>query len=151
DAVAREQRSFGTAMILAALEQSAAGPQSDRQRAAPLLVSVEAEVRLPLARRDEVRRDFAQRSDSAERAECGAVLEDGYDALLRHRLRLLDHREARCVRTNAPHQRIDIDAAVDGRDVVGLDPAIRVQCGDAAGDAWIDPEDGGGGHYDALQ
>src|SRR5262249_33207670 len=99
----------------------------------------------------EMRRDFAQCGDGAERAEGGAVLEHAYDALLRHRLRLLDDRKPRRVLTDAPHQRIDIDAAVDSRDVVGLDPAVRPQGRDAAGDAGIDAEDGSAVHDAALQ
>src|SRR5262245_41177989 len=47
---------------------------------------------------------------------------------------------------DAANERVDINAAIYGRDVVGLDPAIRVQSCDAAGDAGIDAEDRGAVH-----
>src|SRR5262249_6526215 len=104
---------------------------------------------LPLPRRDEVRWDFADCRDGEQRAVSGAEFENRNYALLRKGICALDDCKPRRMFADTAHERIDINAAIYGRNVVGLDPAIRVQRGDAAGDAGIDADDGAD-HDDAA-
>ena len=64
---------LASAVVFLALEQAASRPQPDGERAGFFLVAIEGEVALPLCRRHEVCRNFAERRDGAERPESGAV------------------------------------------------------------------------------
>src|SRR5262249_41779410 len=140
--VARDQRSLGASVMLFQSEVTTARPELDRERARPLFVGVEPEIAFPLGRRHEVIRDAAQRADGANRAVGHAVLERARDALARHGIGALDDRQARRVRLGQTGKRVDVHLIGHDRDVVGFDPAVRVQRCDAAGDAGVDAEDG---------
>src|SRR5262249_20147742 len=138
--VARDQRSLGASVMLFQSEVTTARPELDRERARLLFVGVEMEVSLPLAGRDKAIRDIAQRHCRAQRTVGDAVLERRGHALLGHCVGALDHGELDLVRADHADKLVYVNLAAGGGDVERRD-RVRIEEGDATGDARIDSKD----------